>query len=232
MGLDLAGDGQHRVGRYGEAEARPRRAWRWHLCRPPPGRRAGQPGAERGAPGTGRAGGPAPRGLGRRRPAPVGAALGRSSLRRAALGWHAWEAGPGGSHDHPRPRQSRGCVRAELSWRASTRSPGAAAAPGARLLGRRGQPGRHGRLGKLGRAIGSALVVLTVITGFCVCQLSAPSGSLQKAWLHAHTLEHVGRTGRRGLQTGSSVGANHIGTLVMQARPDPRFASCLGPGPR
>ena len=61
-------------------------------------------------------------------------------------------------------------------------------------------------LGKLGRAIGSALVVLTVITGFCVCQLSAPSGSLQKAWFHAHTLEHVGRTGRRGLQTGSLVG--------------------------
>ncbi len=116
-----------RLRRARDLQGSPRR--RRDLRQPPPGRRARQPGAERGAPGPGRAGGPPPRGLGRRGPRPVGAPLGRSSLLRAALRLARLGGGPGGSHDHPRPRQSRACVRPEPSWRASTKSPGAACGP-------------------------------------------------------------------------------------------------------
>ena len=47
-----------------------------------------------------------------------------AAVRLARLG-----GGPGGGHDHPGPRQSRACVRPEPSWRASTKSPGAACGP-------------------------------------------------------------------------------------------------------
>lgn len=60
-----------------------------------------------GTPGPGRAGGPPPRGLGRRVRGPVGAPLGRSSLLRAALRLARLGGRPRGGHDHPRPRQSR-----------------------------------------------------------------------------------------------------------------------------